>query len=116
MPGPKKAASSLKAERIQSTTQAVPKKLKAERIQQRIGEAPGWSGKDRRKCITRTYRFPNFRSTVAFVNYVAELAEACDHHPDIDIRYNKVTLVLSTHSEGGLTDKDFDLARWIDQT
>jgi 4a-hydroxytetrahydrobiopterin dehydratase len=51
---------------------------------------------------------------IAFVNKVAALAEASDHHPDIDIRWNKVTLKLSTHSEGGLTGKDFSMARLSD--
>ena len=49
-----------------------------------------------------------------FVNEVAALAEEANHHPDIDIRWNKVTLVLTTHSEGGLTQNDFDLAKKID--
>ncbi len=90
-------------------------RLKAERIQTQLRSVPGWRGKDRRKAIARTYTFPGFRASIAFVNLVAELAEARDHHPDIDIRYNKVTLTLSTHSAGGLTEKDFDLARLIDQ-
>ena len=51
---------------------------------------------------------------VAFVAFVGELAESLDHHPDIDVRYNKVTLSLSTHSAGGLTDKDFELADLVD--
>ena len=50
-----------------------------------------------------------------FVNQVAKLAEKAWHHPDIDIRWNKVTRTLSTHSEGGLTEKDFDLARCFDR-
>ena len=50
---------------------------------------------------------------MAFVNRVAALAEAADHHPDIDIRYSKVTLALSTHDAGGLTARDFDLAEAI---
>lgn len=65
-------------------------------------------------AITRTYQFKDFPGSMAFVNRVAEVAEAANHHPDIDIRWNKVTLTLATHSEGGLTQKDFDLARKID--
>ncbi len=104
---------------------AATSKLKAERVQQRVSlkavsplldTVPGWQGKDRRKVITRTYKFPNFRSALAFVAYVGELAEAKDHHPDIDVRYNKVTLTLTTHEAGGLTAKDFDLAQLIDQS
>lgn len=65
------------------------------------------------KEITRTYKFKDFKEALAFVNRVAELADAADHHPDIDIRWNKVKLTLSTHSAGGLTEKDFALARQI---
>ena len=62
------------------------------------------------KAISRQYEFPTFADAVAFVNRVADAADAADHHPDIDIRYNKVRLVLSTHSEGGITGKDVELA------
>ena len=88
--------------------------MKAERVQEPIETIPGWEIVDEGKALRRTYRFPGFRASVAFVAYVAELAEVADHHPDIDIRYSKVTLTLTTHSEGGLTDKDFALARQID--
>ena len=74
---------------------------------------PNWKGKDRRKAIQRTFTQPDFRAALAFVAYVGELAECHNHHPDIDIRYNKVTLTLSTHSAGGLTTKDFELAALI---
>ncbi|HMD46219.1 MAG TPA: 4a-hydroxytetrahydrobiopterin dehydratase [Acidimicrobiales bacterium] len=63
------------------------------------------------KVVTRG----DFAEALAFVNEVGELAEAADHHPDIDIRWNTVTLRLSTHSAGGLTGKDLDLAASIDQ-
>ncbi len=56
---------------------------------------------------------PDFRAALALVNRVGELAEAADHHPDIDIRYNKVMLALSSHDAGGITDKDFSLAAAI---
>ncbi len=72
---------------------------------------PGWENNG--KEITRTYKFKDFAEALAFVNRVGQLAEQADHHPDIDIRYNKVRLVLSTHSAGGLTSKDFALARQI---
>ena len=72
---------------------------------------PGWENNG--KEITRLYKFPDFKAAMAFVNRVADLAEAADHHPDIDVRYNKVRLTLSTHSAGGLTEKDFALARQI---
>jgi 4a-hydroxytetrahydrobiopterin dehydratase len=70
---------------------------------------PGWSRKGRE--IRRRFEFEGFMGAVTFVNRVARKAEKCDHHPDIDIRWNKVTLALSTHSEGGLTAKDFSMAR-----
>ena len=67
-----------------------------------------------KKAIERTFEFDDFSQAIEFVNGVAEIAEEDDHHPDIDIRYNKVRLALSTHSEGGLTDLDFELAEKID--
>jgi 4a-hydroxytetrahydrobiopterin dehydratase len=60
--------------------------------------------------LVRTFSFADFRAALAFVNLVGELAEAAGHHPDIDIRYNRVRLALVTHDAGGLTGKDFDLA------
>ena len=66
-------------------------------------------------AIARTFQFKDFPAAVKFVNAVAVAAEQAWHHPDIDIRWNKVTLVLTTHDAGGLTDKDFDLARQFDQ-
>ncbi|MEA1902495.1 MAG: 4a-hydroxytetrahydrobiopterin dehydratase [Actinomycetota bacterium] len=65
--------------------------------------------------ITRTYIFKNFNESMGFVTRVALEAEKADHHPDIDIRWNKVTLTLSTHSEGGLTAQDLDLADTADR-
>jgi 4a-hydroxytetrahydrobiopterin dehydratase len=77
-----------------------------------LGRTPGWeqSGSE----IRRTYRFRDFREALAFVNRVGDLAERAGHHPDIDVRYNTVTLSLTTHDAGGLSQKDFDLARAID--
>ena len=60
--------------------------------------------------LTRTFLFDNFVIALNFVNRVGELAERAGHHPDIDIRYNKVRLGLTTHDAGGITAKDFDLA------
>jgi 4a-hydroxytetrahydrobiopterin dehydratase len=65
--------------------------------------------------LVRTYRFEDFRASLRFVNQVADLAEAAGHHPDIDIRYNKVRLALVTHDADGLTGKDFDLAALADK-
>lgn len=64
--------------------------------------------------IQRTYKFDNFRTAMRFVNRVADDAEASQHHPDIMVRYNKVTLALTTHDSGGITEKDFSMARLAD--
>ena len=81
-------------------------------IQRDLGSLPGWSR--RGDVLTRLYTFRNFAESMAFVNRVADAAEAANHHPDIDIRYSKVTLTLSTHDAGGITQNDVDLARAID--
>jgi len=65
--------------------------------------------------LVRMFQFPDFVAAMRFVNHVAELAEAAGHHPDIDIRYNRVRLALTTHDAGGLTSKDFDLAAKADK-
>jgi 4a-hydroxytetrahydrobiopterin dehydratase len=82
-------------------------------VAQALRQTLGWerAGSE----IRRTYRFKDFREALAFVNRVGDLAERAGHHPDIDIRYNAVTLALTTHDAGGLTAKDFDLARAIDR-
>ena len=60
--------------------------------------------------LVRTFEFDDFRASLRFVNRIGDLAEEAGHHPDIDIRYNRVRLALVTHDEGGLTSKDFELA------
>ncbi len=82
--------------------------LKASEIKPALKRVPGW--KQRGKAIQRTFEFADFIAAIKFVNRVAKLAEKAWHHPDIDIRWNKVRLTLSTHSEGGLTAKDLELA------
>jgi 4a-hydroxytetrahydrobiopterin dehydratase len=77
-------------------------------IARRLDRLPEWERHG--DAIRRTFTFADFGEAMAFVNRVAELAEAQDHHPDIDIRYSKVTLTLSTHDAGGLTERDFTLA------
>ncbi len=84
-------------------------KLSARQIAVRMKRVPGWAKRSR--TIWRTFEFKGFMGSVRFVNRVAALAERSDHHPDVDIRWDKVTLALSTHSEGGITEKDFSLAR-----
>jgi 4a-hydroxytetrahydrobiopterin dehydratase len=68
----------------------------------------GWI--DSQDALERTFELPSFREAIAFVNRVADLAEEADHHPDIAISYKKVTLRWTTHSEGGITDRDRELA------
>jgi 4a-hydroxytetrahydrobiopterin dehydratase len=89
-------------------------KLAPERIDALLAEHPDWALAG--EAIQRTVVFDDFRHAMAFVNRVAEIAEAREHHPDIMIRYNKVTLTVSTHDAGGLTEKDFDLADAVAET
>jgi 4a-hydroxytetrahydrobiopterin dehydratase len=80
----------------------------------RLLDLPDWGrAEGEEPAITATYQLEDFADALAFVNAVGAEAEAMDHHPDIDIRWNTVTLVLSTHSAGGLTAKDFELASKI---
>ena len=65
------------------------------------------------EAITRTVQLRDFARAIDFVNAVAEMADDANHHPDIDIRYNKVTITLTTHSAGGVTQRDVDLAEAI---
>lgn len=81
-------------------------------VKARLKDLPGWE-RDGDE-IEKKFRFDNFKASMAFVNRVAEMAEAADHHPDISIKYNRVKLTLSTHSEGGVTEKDFALAAQLD--
>ncbi|HEX7652334.1 MAG TPA: 4a-hydroxytetrahydrobiopterin dehydratase [Verrucomicrobiae bacterium] len=78
-----------------------------------LATVPLWQ--DRGGVIVRTYEFKDFPAAMKFVTGVAELAEAAQHHPDIDIRWNRVTLALVTHDVGGLSTKDFALARQCDE-
>ena len=81
-------------------------------VKDALADLPGWelAGSD----IVKEYKFADFKAALDFVNQVGERAEAANHHPDIDIRWNKVKLALSTHSEGGLTNNDFTLAAEIE--
>jgi 4a-hydroxytetrahydrobiopterin dehydratase len=78
----------------------------------RLHALTGWTRVN--NSIQKTFQLPDFPAAILFVAAVGQLAQAADHHPDIDIRYRKVTLSLSTHSAGGLTAKDFDLADKIE--
>jgi 4a-hydroxytetrahydrobiopterin dehydratase len=86
--------------------------LDAQEIKAWLKKLPQWDHE--KKYIERVFEFDDFNEAIEFVNGVAEISEEDDHHPDIDIRYGKVTLRLSTHSEGGLTDMDFEVAEKID--
>jgi 4a-hydroxytetrahydrobiopterin dehydratase len=81
-------------------------------IEEGLQALPGWERRGNE--IGKTFVHADFAAAMAFVNRVADAAEQANHHPDIDIRWNKVSLALSTHSQGGLTAKDLDLARRIE--
>jgi len=87
-------------------------KLSDAEVQGWLKAHAGWALEE--GMIRRTYSFPDFRASMAFVNRVADAAEAADHHPDIDIRYSKVTLGLVTHDAGGITWRDTKLAEEAD--
>ena len=81
-------------------------------IEQHLASLPGWSRAD--LAIRKQFTFADFPEAVLFVSALVPAAEAADHHPDIEIHYKRVTLIYSTHSEGGLTENDFELAGSID--
>ncbi len=89
-------------------------KLDSDRIDALLADHSEWSLAG--DAIQRTLVFDDFVQAMAFVNRVADLAEDQQHHPDIMIRYNKVTLTVSTHDAGGLTEKDFTLAAAVEET
>jgi 4a-hydroxytetrahydrobiopterin dehydratase len=82
-----------------------------EQITERLASIPDW--KQEGGNLVRSFSFSDFREAMSFVNAVAALAERAGHHPDIDIRYNRVNLALSSHDAGGITEKDFALAAEI---
>ncbi len=90
------------------------KPLDAGTVQQYISQnLPGWF-LSQKNTLVKTFKFPNFVEAIGFVNLVAALAEQHNHHPDISIHYNRVTLELWTHSVNGITDKDLRLASQIE--
>jgi len=88
------------------------RRLSDEEIQAALDGLSDWSRES--EAVVRTYRLKDFATAMNFVNAVAELAEAARHHPDIDIRYNRVRIALSTHDAGGVTRRDVELAEGID--
>jgi len=90
----------------------MPQPLPDDAIARELAALPGWS-RDGAE-IVRTFDRGNFNGSIAFVNEIADAANAADHHPDIAISWNSVTLRLSSHDAHGLTERDFALARTID--
>ncbi len=87
-------------------------KLSPEQIAEKLKALPGWQYKD--NAISKLFRFKEFMDGIRFVDRVAQIAEAADHHPDISISYTRVTFTCSTHREGGVTEKDLRLAHSIE--
>lgn len=90
----------------------VPKLLSDAEISSRLKGLNGWQHEG--KFLTKTFEFGHFMDAIAFVNEVAEAAEREEHHPDINVRYTRVKLSIQTHSEGGVTAWDVNLARAVD--
>jgi 4a-hydroxytetrahydrobiopterin dehydratase len=87
-------------------------KLSPDEIERALAKTTGWRRDG--AVITKQFTFADFKAALAFVNKVGEIAETAAHHPDITINYNRVTLTLSTHDAGGLTERDFALAAEIE--
>lgn len=102
---------SKKPSSILTVPPSVPK-LTDRQIEQALAARPAWV--ETGEAIQRTFQFKSFVEAMAFVTKVAAVAEADQHHPDILIRYNKVTMTLSTHDAGGISQKDFELATKLD--
>jgi 4a-hydroxytetrahydrobiopterin dehydratase len=81
-------------------------------IQARLGELEGWERAG--NALRKEFKLDDFKGSVDFLNRVTPVAEEMNHHPDVSISWNKVTMSLSTHSQGGITENDFELARRID--
>ncbi len=88
-------------------------KLSDSEIESQLDALGGWARQN--EMLVKRYQFPSFPAAIAFVTHIGFLAEAAAHHPDLDIRYNKVNVALTTHDAGGISDKDFALAIAIDE-
>lgn len=88
-------------------------KLSNTEVKTKLASLSGWEKSD--DTIEKLYKFKNFTEAIAFVNKLVEPANAAGHHPDLSISYNKVTINLTSHDAGGLTQKDFDLAATFEQ-
>ncbi len=93
----------------------MPRLLNDDEVTRQLDDLPDWSKVSGAAEITATYELADFAAALAFVNQVGAEAEEMGHHPDIDIRWNTVTLTVATHSEGGLTQLDIELAHRIAQ-
>jgi 4a-hydroxytetrahydrobiopterin dehydratase len=87
--------------------------LHSKEIKLHLQAVPQWS--KRAQTILRTFKFEGFLKGIDFVNQIAKKAQKMNHHPDIDIRFDEVTLTLTTHDEGGITEEDFSLAKQCDE-
>lgn len=87
-------------------------KLGMDVIKEWIASQSGWAYKA--KAIRKGYEFPSFRNSIVFVNRIASIADDLNHHPDIDVRHNRVMLTITTHESGGVTANDLALAEKID--
>ena len=88
-------------------------KFTDQQIQAELARCPDWA--EVSGAIQRTFQFPDFKASMAFVQALADYAERVQHHPDILVRYDKVTVSVNTHDAGGITAKDFDLAEEADK-
>jgi 4a-hydroxytetrahydrobiopterin dehydratase len=88
-------------------------KLDEQQLKEALGKLPGWIRAG--NAIEQTFEFDNFSSAMVFTNKVAEAAEEADHHPDIDIRYSKVKMLLTSHDSGGVTQRDVKMAKRISE-
>jgi 4a-hydroxytetrahydrobiopterin dehydratase len=87
-------------------------KLSTAEVESRLTQHSGWTA--RGDGLVRTFTFSSFADAIAFVTRLAFDAEAADHHPDLNVSYRRVTVTWSTHSEGGITEKDFEGTRQAD--
>ena len=88
--------------------------MESSELNVKVAELEGWTLSQDDKSIRKSYEFKDFATALAFVNLIGALAEADNHHPDIELSWGKVVVKLSTHSEGGVSEKDFALAGKID--
>jgi 4a-hydroxytetrahydrobiopterin dehydratase len=94
---------------------ASPKAVGGDEANNRLKDVPGWSLEAGGKAIAKTYSFKNYYETMAFVNATAWISHAEDHHPDLEVGYNKCKVTYSTHSVGGLSENDFVCAAKVEE-